>query len=337
MVQLLDTTLRDGSNALERGFTEADIWHVASALAKSGIGHIEVGHGISVGIGQHRSGPEPTDERVLRIAREAAPGVRLGVIAVPALTTTGALAPLYEHLDFLRLAMAPHEAATCVPFVRDAVRRGKTVFVQIVKSHLYDDASFVASAQPAIDEGADTLYVVDTVGAMLPDEVAHYVHVLRDAFDVPIGFHGHNNCSGALANSLAAMTAGAEFIDATIGGLGRGAGNLQLELFVARLHGLDLCRGIDLTGLFTVSQYLWDRFDKVARGIDPVEVCFAIHRLDSTTRTQIDAVAQLGGINAFALIAQLAQHATEFFVKPGDIAAAAAALADAQVARSSIS
>lgn len=324
MTRVLDTTLRDGANAVATGFTPDDIRFVVAGLAASGVQYIEVGNGISVASGRsHGRAPAVSDEHALRIAREAAPHAALGVIAVPAMASLEAAEALFEHLDFMRLAVAPHEMDACRPFVQQGVRRAKAMFVQLVKSHLYEPGSMVERVRPLVDDGAAGVYVVDTVGAMLPHEVAHRVGILHDAFDIPIGFHGHNNCAGALANSLAAIEAGAVFVDATLGGLGRGGGNLQLELLVARLQQSGRCQDIGLAGLFPLSQYLWSRFPHVARGIDPMEVWFALHGLDSTTRNEIDRTAADRGLDAFALIAQLARLSQGFFVTSREIAEAA--------------
>jgi 4-hydroxy 2-oxovalerate aldolase len=321
---LLDTTIRDGSNAIDHGFTEEDIRTVVTTLAVSGITHIEVGHGVSVGLGAaHGASPKVPDAKALAIAREAAPAAKIGAIAVPVLASAAAIEPLYDHLDFLRLAMASHELDTCRRFAEVVLRSGKQVFIQLVKSDRYPLDQLVGHVQTLVDDGVHALYIVDTVGGMAPQEVARYVAALRDAFAIQIGFHGHNNCSSALANALAAMDAGADLIDATVGGIGRGAGNLQLELFVAQLQRRGQFGHVALEELFQLSSYLWQRFPNVARGIDPLEVCYATHGLDSLSRNEVLRTARARRISEFALIRELPAHASGFLVTPDDVRAAA--------------
>jgi 4-hydroxy 2-oxovalerate aldolase len=330
MAQLLDTTIRDGGNAIDHGYTEDDIRMLVAGLAASGISLIEVGHGVSVGLTEsHRISPKVSDQRAVAIARAAAPHARIGVIAVPALTTTAALDPLYDSLDFVRVAVAPHEFDLCRVFVRDVLRHGKKVFVQLVKSHCHKLDSLVTQVRPLVDEGVDALYVVDTVGGMSPEDVARYVTLLSSSFRIPIGFHGHNNCSYALANSFAALSAGADLVDGTIGGIGRGAGNLQLELFVALLQQKGACGDIALDNLFHLSSFLWSRFPNVARGVDPIEVFYAINHWDSLSKEEVLRTARGRQISAFALIRAVAKRAKGFLITHDDIREAADAVVGA--------
>jgi 4-hydroxy-2-oxovalerate aldolase len=323
-MQILDTTIRDGSNALAQSYGEADITTIVEGLARSGIGYIEVGNGVSAGLdGGHGLRGQLPDATVLALARRAAPDARIGLLAVPALIATQALAPLYDDIDFVRLSLAPHEFHLCGAFAADAQRHGKQVFVQLVKSHLLPIDTLVEAVQTLVDQGVDGVYVVDTVGGMTPDQVRRYVAPLRDAFSILIGFHGHNNCSYAVANALAAIESGADMIDATIGGIGRGGGNLQMELIVALLQRDGHCPDLDLNRLFELSAHLWSAFPNVARGIDPFEVCFAINGLDSLSLPEVLRVAREQGIGPFELIGALHDCVTGFLATPQDVLAAA--------------
>jgi len=323
-MQILDTTIRDGSNALAESYGEADITTIVGGLARSGINYIEVGNGVSAGLtGNHGRAARVTDAAALHLARRAAPAAKLGVLAVPALISLEALAPLYENLDFIRLSLAPHEFELCLGFAQAARRHGKQVFVQLVKSHLLNVETLVENVRPLADQGVDGIYVVDTVGGMMPEAVKRYVGALREAFPIIIGFHGHNNFSFALANTVAALETGADMIDATVGGMGRGAGNLQLELVVALLQRKGLCAELDLNGLFELSARLWNEFPNVARGADPFEVCFAINGLDSLSLPEVSRVAGERGIGRFELIGALRDCVTGFLATPENVRAAA--------------
>lgn len=323
---LLDTTIRDGSNALQDGFDHAVHRVILSHLAQARVSYVEVGNGVSVGLKGHGSAGRVSDQAALALGRELVPGARLGALAVPALVPLTTLRSLYDHLDFVRLALAPQEMSLCADYAEDALARGKQVFVQLVKSHLIPEERLVDHLAAVASLGVEGIYVVDTVGGMNPDQVSRYVGLIRNAFPVAVGFHGHNNTGRALANSIAAMDAGASFVDGTVGGVGRGAGNLQLELFVALMKYRELWEPVGLEVLFELSAYLWSRYPGVARGLDPIEIWYALQGLDSQSRDSVRRHAEERGLSQFRLIAALADHVTGFLATEAEVASAAETL-----------
>jgi 4-hydroxy-2-oxovalerate aldolase len=331
---LLDTTLRDGSCAIDFQFDEADITSVVAGLCAAGIRFIEVGHGVSAGLDHppHRR-PRVSDERTFELARSVARDARVGAVFVPALTSLRAMEDAIAHLDFVRLAPAPSLLDTCHEFVRAARRRDKLVFLQLVKTHVYPIDQIVGLVRPLVEEGVHALYVVDTAGCMVPSEVGHYVSRLYDSFGAMVGFHGHDNLSLAVANSLAALDAGATFVDGTLGGLGRGAGNMQLEAFVGALQTRGLSASIALHPLFESSLFLWQRFPGVARGTDPIEVYYALRRWDSLSRMEMLAAAEAIGVSPFVFIDALTKRASGPFISEDDVQRTLLELAGRQPAR----
>ncbi len=323
---LLDTTIRDGSNAVQGGFDESAHRVILSHLAQARVSYVEVGNGVSAGLNGHGPAGAVSDRAALALGRELAPDAHLGVLVVPALVPLEALRPLYGHLDFVRLALAPQEMSLCAEYAQDALAEGKQVFVQLVKSHLIPENDLVDQVAAVANLGVEGIYVVDTVGGMDPDQVFRYVELIRQAFPVAVGFHGHNNTARALPNSIAAMDAGASFVDGTVGGVGRGAGNLQLELFVALMKHRELWEPIGLEILFECSAYLWNRYPAVARGIEPLEVWYALQGLDSQSRDSVRRHAVQDGLSQFQLIAALADHVAGFLATEAEVAAAAKAL-----------
>jgi 4-hydroxy 2-oxovalerate aldolase len=101
--------------------------------------------------------------------------------------------------------------------------------------------------------GAEGIIIMDSAGAYLPSEVTERITALVDQLSVPIGFHGHNNLGLAVANSLAAIEAGASILDATARGFGAGAGNTQLEVLVALLEKKGYSTGLDLYKILDAS------------------------------------------------------------------------------------
>ena len=115
-------------------------------------------------------------------------------------------------------------------------------------AHMVPSETIVAQAKLMEGYGANCIYCTDSAGYMLPDEVSQKIGALRQALkpETEIGFHGHHNLGMGIANSLAALEAGALRIDGSVAGLGAGAGNTPLEVLVAVLERMGAEHGIDL-------------------------------------------------------------------------------------------
>jgi 4-hydroxy 2-oxovalerate aldolase len=328
-LQILDTTIRDGSCAIDFQFDEDDVRTVVSGLAASGVGWIEVGHGVSIGLSYPPfTAPRVPDSRAIEIAKQCCLRAKIGAVLVPALTRVGAMEEVLANLDFVRLAPAPSMLDGCFDFLRAAKKQSKKVFLQLVKTHAYDPRTVVETVRPFVGEGLDALYVVDTTGCMIPDQVANYISTLAASFDIPLGFHGHNNLSLAIANSMAAVQAGATFVDGTLGGLGRGAGNMQLESFVSIMQSQKArCAGVSVERLFELSLGLWERFPNAARGVEPIEAYYGAHRWDSMSKDDALKEARSLAVSPFVFIKELVARATGPWITREDVARTAAALA----------
>jgi hypothetical protein len=123
-----------------------------------------------------------------------------------------------------------------------------------MKSYTMPPAELAEQGSLSAQYGADLVCVVDSAGGMLPEDVRAYIQAMRSSIDVPVGFHGHDNLSLGIANVLAAIDAGATYVDSTLRGMGRGGGNPPTEVLVPVLkkRGIDL--GIDLNRLMDLSE-----------------------------------------------------------------------------------
>ena len=128
-------------------------------------------------------------------------------------------------------------------------------------AHLLDPAGMAEQSRIVADAGSQGIFIVDSAGAFLPDDVRRRVAAMREALpdDVAVGIHEHNNLSLAVANSAAAISEGATLVDTSLAGLGAGAGNCQTEALVAVLERMGIATGIDLWALQDVA-------DEVVRG-----------------------------------------------------------------------
>lgn len=278
---VLDTTVRDGSYAVNFQYTDDDVRRIVGDLDAAGIPYIEIGHGVTIGAAAAQGPAAHTDEEYFRAARSVVRNARLGAVIVPALARIETVDLAGDYLDFLRICVIATEFELVMPFVERAQSKGLEVSIQLVKSHLFEPDVLAAAGKRARDVGVRIVYVVDTTGTFLPEDARRYVEALRGASDVSVGFHGHNNLAMAVANTLEAFDAGADFLDGTLMGFGRGAGNCQIECLVAALQRRGHLAAVDLDRIFDAA-----RSDMLGRspqsyGIDPWEISFGFHGLDS--------------------------------------------------------
>jgi len=194
-------------------------------------------------------GLSKTDDRTaLETARKALTHSKLGVHVIPGFATIkkDLQQALDLGVDVFRIASHCTEADTCerhIGFIRD---HGREVHGVLMMSHRASPEILVEEASKMQAYGAEAIIIMDSAGAFLPADVTERISALVEGLSVPVGFHGHGNLGMAVANSLAALKAGAGILDGTARGFGAGAGNTQLEVLVAVLDKLGVRTGIDL-------------------------------------------------------------------------------------------
>jgi 4-hydroxy 2-oxovalerate aldolase len=139
--------------------------------------------------------------------------------------------------------------------------------------------------------GAQAVILMDSVGGFLPDDVRATVGYILSQVTIPIGFHAHNNLGVGIANSIAAVEAGASILDGTARGFGAGAGNTQLEVLVAVLHKLGYDTGIDLYKMLDASDVAERELMKVVPTIDPVSLVSGLAGVFSGFKKHVERVA----------------------------------------------
>jgi len=239
-VNLLDCTIRDGSYVTHY-FWDTDILEkVVSTLSKQGIKYIEIGNG--TGIGAYRTVPNSLEDAAYYEHTIPFKGDSLiGSFCIPGTATFEDLKFFKEQGgDFVRIGTNATQTEKALPFIEKARELGLWVSCNLMKTYAISKYQWVQYSDKLVKAGAECIYFVDSAGGMLPDEVGDYMKALKSFYNVEVGFHGHNNFLMANANSLKAAECGAKFIDVTLGGLGRGAGNAQLESMVPILQKVNL-------------------------------------------------------------------------------------------------
>ncbi len=284
-IQILDTTLRDGSYVIDFQFTQDDTKTITRCLDKIGIGLIEIGHGVGINAGTGKGAAAATDVEYVRAAKSVAKNSKIGMFCIPGIATKDTLlACIDAGLDFVRIGVNVDQINQSEEFIK--IARQKNVFVcsNFMKSYVMKPNAYAKIVKQSEEYGSQMIYVVDSAGGMLPNEIKEYVQCARAATAVPLGFHGHNNIGLAVANALAAIEAGVAVVDTTLLGLGRSSGNVPTEIMVPLLQRqFGACQGIDEDLLLDLGETLiapllrnrWENTQKTSLGLARVHSMYA--------------------------------------------------------------
>jgi 4-hydroxy 2-oxovalerate aldolase len=256
MIHVVDTTLRDGSHAVRHSFTEEQAAEIAGRLDRCGVSIIELSHGDGLGGSSYTYGFSKTDEMLLLKAASARiKNARLAVLLLPGI---GTIERLKEARDCgataVRVATHITEADVSAQHIAAAKELGMFVTGFLMMAHMSEPDAIAEEALKMESYGADYINLADSSGYLLPDDVRARIEVLADRLAIPVGFHAHNNLAMAVANSLAAIEAGATYVDATLCGLGAGAGNTQIEVLAGVLQRKGYDTGLDFYGLMDIAK-----------------------------------------------------------------------------------
>jgi 4-hydroxy 2-oxovalerate aldolase len=307
-VQVLDNTLRDGSYAVDFAFTAEHTAAICTELERAGVGYIEVGHG--AGLGATARGFHPaaaSDEEYLRAARGALTTARFGMFCNPAIASLDDVDRAADHgMDFIRVGTDVTGVAESRPYLERAKQRGLFATANLMKSYALPPEGFAEAAARSESFGADVVYLVDSAGSMFPEDVRAYLDALRARTSVRFGFHGHDNLGLAVYNSLFSADQGAAFLDGSLLGLGRSAGNAPTELVAAALDKRGYDTGVDVLRLLEVGARC--ACPLLARpGIAPLDVVSGYAGFHSNFLPKVMAAAEEYGVSAARLIIELCE------------------------------
>jgi len=247
-VLISDPTLRDGNHAIQHQLSAEQIGAYCRAADAAGIPIVEVGHGNGIGASSLQLGESKTPDAIaLKTARENLKKSRLGIHMIPGFATIerDLKSAIDLGVDVVRVAAHCTEADLTERHIGYARSRGCTVYGVLMMSHMASPAELAEQASKMESYGAEGFIFMDSAGHYLPNQVTERVQALMAELSIPIGFHAHNNLGMAIANSVAAVDAGATMLDGCARGFGAGAGNAQLEVLVPVLERLGYETGID--------------------------------------------------------------------------------------------
>ncbi|MEV7794286.1 4-hydroxy-2-oxovalerate aldolase [Streptomyces sp. NPDC087512] len=257
-IRVTDSSLRDGSHAKRHQFTGEDVRSVVAALDDAGVPVIEVTHGDGLGGSSFNYGFSKTPEQeLIRIAVDTARQARIAFLMLPGLgVKDDILAARDNGASICRVATHCTEADIAVQHFGLARDRGLETVGFLMMAHATTPENLAKQGRVMADAGCQCVYVVDSAGAMVMDDVTARVEALVAELgeDAQVGFHGHENLALGTGNSVAAVKAGALQIDGSTRRLGAGAGNTAVEALVAVCAKMGIRTGIDVLKIIDAAE-----------------------------------------------------------------------------------
>ena len=259
-ITLHDMTLRDGMHPKRHQMTLAQMKSIAQGLDAAGVPLIEVTHGDGLGGSSVNYGfPAHSDEEYLSTVVPLMKNSRVSALLIPGIGTVDHL-KMAHGLGVHTIRVATHctEADVSEQHIQMARKMDMDTVGFLMMAHMNTPEGLVKQAKLMEGYGANCIYVTDSAGYMLPDDVTARLRAVRDALkpETELGFHGHHNMAMGVANSIAAIEVGANRIDAAAAGLGAGAGNTPMEVLVAVLDRMGAHTGVDVWKIQDVAEDL---------------------------------------------------------------------------------
>ncbi len=248
-LRITDTSLRDGSHHKRHQFTAEEVRSIVEALDDAGVPVLEVTHGDGLGGSSFNYGFSRTPEQeLIKIAADTAKRARIAFLMLPGVgVKDDILAAQDNGGSICRIATHCTEADVSEQHFRLARERGLETVGFLMMAHSQPPEVLAKQARIMVDSGCQCVYVVDSAGALVMEQVADRVGALVAEIgdQARVGFHGHENLGLGVANTVIAARAGATQIDGSVRRFGAGAGNTPVEAFVGVCDKLGWKTGID--------------------------------------------------------------------------------------------
>ena len=243
-IKVVDCTIRDGGLMNNHHFEDKIVKVVYDTCVASGVDYMELGYKSSrkgIKVGEHGDWKYSTEESLRRIVGDNPTGLKLCVMAdEERCDYKEDILPKQDSvLDMIRVATYIHQIPTALEMVKDAHDKGYETTVNLMAASTIPDNELTEGLEMLAKSEAKAIYVVDSFGAFYGEQIRALVKKYLGyckASGKEVGMHMHNNMQLAFANTIEGIIEGANFLDATMAGLGRGAGNCQMELLLAFLH-----------------------------------------------------------------------------------------------------
>ncbi len=247
-IRLIDTTQRDGSHAINHQYTPEKITEISRGLEAAGVYAAEVGHGSGIAGSIINQGLSKTpDDQLFAAARAELKNTKLATLFCPG---TAVIDDLYRAKDYgievIRFALHCTEVDLGETHIIKAHEMGFECIGFMMMAHTISPEDIKEQAKLLASYGADVIYFADSAGAMVPQDIRDRVNAIKSVVDLPVGVHCHNNLGLAVGNEIAAVEAGADYVDGTLEGFGPSSGNANIAALTSALRKMGMDPGADM-------------------------------------------------------------------------------------------
>ncbi len=311
-MRLLDCTLRDGANVIGQGFDAKLTISMIEALIKSNITLIEMGNCLGIGAYERNNSISPlTDREYLELIQPYLSQAEIGMFVGYKNVTKEYVQLAKEYnLQFLRIGANASDgklAAKTIELIKNA---GLTCRYSMMKGYVLSAKEAALEAKMLADSGLDEITIMDSAGTMDPVQVGEYVEEMVGTVAIPVGFHGHNNLSFAMANAIAAAKAGAKSLDCGLLGMARSAGNLATEVAVGVFQRMGMLLDADFYALL---HYLDNELIPLMKPygyhtpIKPLDLVYGLAGCHSSFQSLFEQVAAEKEVDLYKLIMEVSK------------------------------
>lgn len=243
-IKVIDVTVRDGGLMNNHKFDISLVKSVYQTACDAGVDYMEIGYKSSKKVfSQTEHGLwKFCDEDILRqVVGEKTGPTKISVMADAERTDyhTDILPREKSAIGMIRVASYIHQIPTALEMIKDAHQKGYETAINLMAISTVPESELDGALEVLAQSDVDVMYLVDSFGTLYSEQIhtlMHKFHKFAKAGGKEVGIHTHNNCNLAYANTIEAIICGANYLDASLAGLGRGAGNCQMELLLGFLH-----------------------------------------------------------------------------------------------------
>lgn len=307
-VELLDVTLRDGGYLNNWDFTLDTAISIVTGLYNAGVEYIEIGY--------RNCPPKESGVGITGICsndyitaiRTAVPNAKLSVMYSPAYVEIADINKMADlGVAMVRCSMPHINFDKAYSLIKRGVDLGMISTANMTNVTEYNINDLVTECNKIIENGCSVIYLADSNGSMTPESVTSlFAYVKKHFKPVKFGFHNHNMLGMAMANGISAIQAGIDFIDGSLRGMGRSAGNVPTESLISYFLKTKLETRYDLRNILRPALYLTETISCSDPHPSLKDMAYGAYDFDSLLDPIISLVASEYDISWYSLIDKMA-------------------------------